>query len=154
MNKILIKNAILQENIYLINNNYEEESEFHAIKGRIKFLSFRKFKLENKNNSKEIREEFFDNIIGELEIEYTNLNTYANSDTILESFYLTDLDDFSFDTITDPGVIFKINEQVGRDWYVGDFIPKIKKKTYIYFLIPDEETDYYFGVEDGRIEEI
>lgn len=159
MKKILIKNAIIQENLYMLDNHYTADYDqmVDSIKGRIKFLNFNKFTLDKEKVTEEIGSEFFDNTIGKLEIEYTNLNTYENFDTILDSFYLSDLDGFRFKNIGDVSVLKAIDEHFGIDkfgWSVGNLIPKIKKKIELYYLLPDEDTDYYFELDEGEIEEI
>ena len=153
MKRISLKNAINQGNIFMLNNNEEEESRCTAVKGRIKFLNFIKYKLDSGKMNGELSEEFYSNMIGELEFEYTNLNTYANSDWILDNFYISDLDNFKFGQV-EKGERIKICDSQNRDWEIGDFIPKIKKKAIMYFLLPDEDTDYYFELKDGVIEEI
>lgn len=153
MKRISLKNAINQGSIFMLNNNEEEESRCTSVKGRIKFLNFIKYKLDSEKIDGELSEEFYSNMIGELEFEYTNLNTYANSDWILDNFYISDLDNFKFGKV-EQGARIKICDSLNRDWEIGDFIPKIKKKAIMYFLLPDEDTDYYFELEDGTIEEI
>ena len=54
-------------------------------------------------------------MIGELEFEYTNLNTYANSDWILDNFYISDLDNFKFGKV-EQGARIKICYSLNRDW--------------------------------------
>ena len=111
------------------------------------------YKLDKEKIDEELSEEFYNNMIGELEFEYTNLNTYANSDWILDNFCISDLDNFKFGKV-DQGARIKICDLLNRNWEIGDFIPKIKKKVIMYFLLPDEDTDYYFELEDATIEEI
>ena len=159
MNKVLIKNAINQENMYMIDNHYEldYDESVSSVKGRIKLLNFEKFKLEPSKIQKKIDTEFLDNLIGKLELEYINLNQYENFDTIVDNFYLVDLDGFRFQTIRDVDVIIAIFENEHKDWLehqIGKFIPKIKKRITLFFLLPNEETDYFFELEDGTIEEI
>lgn len=159
MNKILIKNAILQENIYMINNHYTSDFSpaVYSIKGRLKIINFVKFKLNKEKISKKISEEHFDNMIGKLELEYTNLNTYENYESITDSFYLSDLDEFRYKTINNMDVKIAISEYLNEDWdsyNIGYFIPKIKTRVTLLYLLPDEETDYFFELNEGTIEEI
>lgn len=159
MKKVLIKNAINQECVYMLDNHYTADFNemVDSVKGRIKLLNFEKFKLEQAKTEKKIDDEFINNLIGKLELEYTNLNQYENFDTILDKFYLVDLDGFRFQTIRDIDVIVAIYENENKDWMeykIGNFIPKIKKRLTIFFLLPDEETDYFLELEDGTIEEI
>ena len=159
MKKVLIKNAIHQESVYMLDNHYTADFNemVDSVKGRIKLLNFEKFKLEQAKTEKKIDDEFINNLIGKLELEYTNLNQYENFDTILDKFYLVDLDGFRFQTIRDIDVIVAIYENENKDWMeykIGNFIPKIKKRLTIFFLLPDEETDYFLELEDGTIEEI
>lgn len=46
MNKILIKNAILQESLFMIDNNYTADfnQQVDSVKGRLKITSFEKFR--------------------------------------------------------------------------------------------------------------
>ena len=153
MKRISLKNAINQGIIFMLNNNMHEESRCTSVKGRIKFLNFVKYKLDKEKIDEELSEEFYNNMIGELEFEYTNLNTYANSDWILDNFCISDLDNFKFGKV-DQGARIKICDLLNRNWEIGDLIPKIKIKVIMYFLLPDEDTDYYFELEDATIEEI
>ena len=159
MNKILIKKAILQENIYMINNH--NTSDFnpavYSVKGRLKIINFVKFKLNKEKTSKKISEEHFDNMIGKLELEYTNLNTYENYGSITDSFYLSDLDEFRYKTINNMDVKIAISEYLNEAWdsyNISYFIPKIKTGVTLLYLLPDEETDYFFELNEGTIEEV
>lgn len=160
MNKILIKNAILQESLFMIDNNYTADfnQQVDSVKGRLKITSFEKFRLKKeKVTEKQISDENYDNMIGKLELEYTNLNTYENFDTITWAFYLSDLDGFRYKIISDIDVICAIAENLDKEWdiyEIGNFIPKIKKKITLFYLLPDEETDYYFELNEGYIAEI
>ena len=160
MKKILIKNAILQESLFMINNNYTADfnQEVDSVKGRLRITGFEKFKLYRENVERRISEENFDNLIGKLDLEYTNLNTYENFDTITSEFYLSDLDNFRFKTIRDIDILIAISESREEDYdekyKIDNFIPKIKKKITLFYLLPDEETDYYFELDEGDIVEI
>lgn len=160
MKKILIKNAILQESLFMINNNYTADfnQEVDSVKGRLRITGFEKFKLNKEKVERRIGEENFDNLIGKLDLEYTNLNTYENFDTITSEFYLSDLDNFRFKTIRDIDILIAISESREEDYYekykIDNFIPKIKKKITLFYLLPDEETDYYFELDEGDIVEI
>ena len=160
MKKILIKNAILQESLFMINNNYTADfnQEVDSVKGRLRITGFEKFKLYRENVERRISEENFDNLIGKLDLEYTNLNTYENFDTITSEFYLSDLDNFRFKTIGDIDILIAISESREEDYdekyKIDNFIPKIKKKITLFYLLPDEETDYYFELDEGDIVEI
>lgn len=160
MKKILIKNAILQESLFMINNNYTADfnQEVDSVKGRLRITGFEKFKLNREKVERRIGEENFDNLIGKLDLEYTNLNTYENFDTITSEFYLSDLDNFRFKTIRDIDILIAISESREEDYYekykIDNFIPKIKKKITLFYLLPDEETDYYFELDEGDIVEI
>ena len=93
-----------------------------------------------------------------MDLEYTNLNTYENFDTITSEFYLSDLDNFRFKTIGDIDILIAISESREEDYdekyKIDNFIPKIKKKITLFYLLPDEETDYYFELDEGDIVEI
>lgn len=160
MKKILIKNAILQESLFMINNNYTADfnQKVDSVKGRLRITGFEKFKLNREKVERRIGEENFDNLIGKLDLEYTNLNTYENFDTITSEFYLSDLDNFRFKTIRDIDILIAISESREEDYYekykIDNFIPKIKKKITLFYLLPDEETDYYFELDEGDIVEI
>ena len=160
MNKVLIKNAILQESLYMIDNHYTADfnQQVDSVKGRLKITGFEKFKLNKSKVERKIGEENFDNLIGKLDLEFTNLNTYENFDTITSEFYLSDLDNFRFKTIGDIDVLIAIAESREEDYYsdyeIDNFIPKIKKKITLFYLLPDEETDYFFELDDGTIDEI
>ena len=160
MNKVLIKNAITQESLFMIDNNYtlDYDQSVCSVKGRLKILGFEKFKLDKNKVERKISEENFNNLIGKLDLEYTNLNTYENYDSITDEFYLVDLDNFKFKSIGDIDILIAITESREEDYFekykFNSFIPKIKKKFTLFYLLPDEETHYYFELKDGKIEEI
>ena len=143
----------------MINNHYTSDFSpaVYSIKGRLKIINFVKFKLNKEKISKKISEEHFDNMIGKLELEYTNLNTYENYESITDSFYLSDLDEFRYKTINNMDVKIAISEYLNEDWdsyNIGYFIPKIKTRVILLYLLPDEETYYFFELNEGTIEEI
>lgn len=157
MKKILIKNAILQDSIFMIDNKCSPNDD-DSIKGRMKILKFEKFKLDRDKVETEIDEEYFDNLIGKLDLEYINLNSCESSYFIIWKFYLRDLDDFRFKTIDDSDILDAIKESREDIYYemnsFDKFIPKIKKKITLFYLLPDEETDYYFELDEGEITEV
>lgn len=158
MDKIKIKEAIEQEKTYIINNNYignENQIQYFSIKGRIKFISFVKFKLERKDIEDTLDEKYLDNIIGKLEVEYTNMNFVSNSD-ITNGFYLSDAMDNTYETISNFEPIKAIANHLNidiLDIHGYEFIPKIKNRVDIFYLIPNEASEYYFRLKNGKIEE-
>ena len=70
------------------------------------------------------------------------------------------MDGYKFNEIDDQDVIQAISNHLNESiWYVLDdrnktFIPKIKMKISIFYLLPDEETEYYLGAGECEIEEI
>ena len=159
MDKIQIKKAIEQEKIYMIDNNYtgkEDKIKYYSIKGRIKFISFEKFKLERNDIEDTIDEKYLNNIIGKLKVEYTNMNYVSNSD-ITNKFYLTDEKNNNYESIGTYDATKAIANHLNKDIldiHGYEFIPKIKNRVDIFYLIPDEELEYYFKLKNGKIEEL
>ena len=158
MEKIQIKEAIEQEKIYIIDNNYkgkEDKLKYFSIKGRIKFISFEKFKLERKDIEDTLDAKYLNNIIGKLEVEYTNMNYVSNSD-ITNKFYLADEKDNNYETIgtyeATKAIANHLNKDI-LDIHGYEFIPKIQNRVDIFYLIPNEEMEYYFKLKNGEIEE-
>lgn len=155
MNKVLIKNAIVNENVYSIDNKNVD----YPIKGRFKILNFEQFKIDKQDFKDMSKAKLAENKIGKLDLEYTNL-LFSEIRFITDIFNILDSDDYRFREIHDDDVIQAIanhfNESV---WYVLDdrnktFIPKIKMKISIFYLLPDEDTEYYLQVDNCEFEEI
>lgn len=155
MNKVLIKNAILSENVFKIDNRDED----YPVKGRFKIINFEQFKIEQSDFKDISKSKLAENKIGRLDIEYTNL-TFSEASFITNIFQISDLDGYKFNEIDDQDVIQAISNHLNESiWYVLDdrnktFIPKIKMKISIFYLLPDEETEYYVEIRDCEIEEI
>ena len=157
MNKILINSAINNDIQYKVTNNADSCNEkSNSVKGRISLKSFKKIQLPINT---EVDKEYIDNNIGVLEIEYVNLNTFENFSHVLEKFFLKDLDDFRFEAIGNAYTYHPICNYLNIDttkyfFSISSLTPKIKYNTYIFYLLPDEETDYYLFLENGEFEEI
>lgn len=158
MNKILINSAINNDIQYRVTNNYNSEinKKSESIKGRIKLKKFKKIQLPS---NLEIDKEYLDNKIGVLEIEYVNLNTFENFSHSIDNFYIKDLDDFRFEAIGNANIFYPICDYLNIDvekyfHRTDNLAPKIKYTMQIFFLLPDEETDYYLFLENGEFEEI
>lgn len=166
MDKILISKTIKDNTIFLVNNDKRIESgldiEYNSINGRIKILNFSKYKLTEYNIASKLPYNYVQNILVKLDIEYINLNKTENLIDIFENgCYLMDLDGFRFDIISTNGwgleAASEIYEKLEfKDVYLGSLklIPKVKNKLSLFFLVPDEETEYYFYIVDSNIEEI
>lgn len=155
MNKILISKAIINQTQFLIKSK--------DINGRIKFLKFEKKYLSSYNLKNNYSNEFIENPLVDLLIEFVNLNHEEINEYNFNESKLVDIDNFKFEPIAinngfrtseqDDEIfnIFSINKE---NFSNGRIYPKIKKQIHLFFLLPDEETDYYFELEDGTIEEI
>lgn len=155
MNKILISKAIINQTQFLIKSE--------DINGRIKFLKFEKKYLSSYNLKNNYSNEFIENPLVDLLIEFVNLNHEEIKVYNFNKSKLVDIDNFKFEPIAinngfstseqDYEIfnIFSINKE---NFSNGRIYPKIKKQIHLFFLLPDEETDYYFELEDGTIEEI
>lgn len=166
MDKILISKAIKDNTLFFVNNDKRIENGFssydNSINGRIKILNFSKYKLTEYNITNQLPYNYVQNILVKLDIEYINLNKTGNDLNIFKrGCDLMDLDGFRFDVISTNGFglesVDEIYEKLGfEDDYYGEtkLIPKVKNKLSLFFLVPDEETDYYFYIVDSNIEEI
>lgn len=166
MNKILLNKAIKDNIIYKIDNNDKTFSEpyYNSINGRIKFLEVKKINLSNFKLKGNYPSELLQNPIICLRMEYMNLNHSENSIDIFENnCNLVDIDGYSFKVYSTKAFhftcceeeIYKIFDLPNNSYYgQTDFIPKIKQNMELFFVVPDEETDYYFEIINGKIEEI
>ena len=139
MDKVLIKSAINNESIYYIDNKEDKsftQLYYFLINGMIKFIDIKKVKLNRSQNNEDIPEEYFDNILIELEIQYMNLNKFDTDVDIFknDNCHLVDADGY-FDIIS-----------MDKDNKIDYFVPKIWQKLKLTFLVPDEDTDYYFQI--------
>lgn len=140
MEKVLIKSAINNETIYYIDNKNDKsftQLYYFLINGMIKFIDIKKIKLNRSQDNEDIPEEYFDNILIELKIQYMNLNKF---DTHVDFFkndncHLVDTDGYYFDIIS-----------MDEDNKINYFVPKIWQNLKLTFLVPDEDTDYYFQI--------
>lgn len=162
MNKILIKSAIKNESVFYINNNLKkfDNNEYYSVNGRIKFIGYRKIKLSEYKLEKNYKHELLENPIVEITFEYVNLNHTENDKIIFSNnCNLVDLDNFEFSVIDnhwiDTEEIYKCLNLDDNDLCTyGTLIPKLRYKIKLFFLVPDEDTDYYFKIVNGTIEEI
>lgn len=165
MKRVLISKAIKEETIFMIDNNSKEFSQpyYNSINGRIKFLDFKKIKLSEYKLEETYPNELLQNPIACLRLEYVNLNHNENNIEIFENnCNLVDLDEYSFKVFSTKGYghgmekeIYEIfNLPVESFYGENDFIPKIKQTIELFFVVPDEDTDYYFEIINGKIEEL
>ena len=166
MDKIFLSKAIKDDTIFFVNNQKRIENGFNhydnSINGRIKILNFSKYKLSEYNMESQLPYNYTQNILVKLDIEFINLNKTGNDIEIFKrGCDLMDLDGFRFDIISTNGfgleAVDEIYEKLGfEDDYYGEtkLVPKVKNKLSLFFLVPDEETDYYFYIVDSTIEEI
>lgn len=162
MNKILIKSAIKNDSVFKI-KRISSNSDYN-VDGRISFLKLEKIKLSDYNLEQDYSEEIKNNPIVRVSISYINLSQEEANISILENTCkLMDLDDFSYKVFSVKGYGFPIGTQeevykifnINSDYYgYTEFIPKIKYVLDLFFLVPEEETDYYFSIENGIVEEI
>lgn len=162
MDKILIKNAIKLGNIYYIDNQHKLESKEdieNIIKGRLKILNFEEFKLDKTDIMNINKMQFLENKIVKLELEYTNLN-FIEAQFISNICYIVDIDGFKFKPIHDQDIIQAIAKHLDKTlWELSEdmsktFIPKLKMKITIFYMLPNEETDYFLEAKDCEIEEL
>lgn len=166
MNKILLSKAIKNETIFMIDNNNKTFSQphYYSINGRIRFLELKKIKLTDYELKGNYPSELLENPLVCLKLEYINLNQSENSIDVFENnCKLMDLDGYSFKVFSTKGYkfigvekeIYKIFN-LSENSYYGQttFIPKIKQTIELFFVVPDEDTDYYFEIVNGKMEEI
>lgn len=175
MEKILLKEAINNQRVYVIDNKDEyliankEEYIFTGrkmyytdeylvnnkshyissqlyyllINGKIRFINFKKRDV-SKDDILDMPINPKENKIIEIEIEYKNLNKFDTSTGIFmyNECYLVDSMGYHFKTYS-----------YSNDNETDYFVPKIWKKIKLIFLVPDEESDYYFKVDKLNIVE-
>ncbi len=157
MNKILINKAIINQTQFMIKNNEE-------INGRLKFLKIDKKYLNNYKLKNNYSNEFLENPLVDLLVEFVNLNHEESSIySFRDESRLVDIDNFKFEpvainngftTTEQDNEIFDIFSINIQNFSNSRIYPKIKKQMHLFFLVPDEETDYYFELDEGTIEEI
>ena len=140
MEKVLIKSAINNETIYYIDNKNDKsftQLYYFLINGMIKFIDIKKIKLNRSQDNEDIPEEYFDNILIELKIQYMNLNKFDTHVDIFknDNCHLVDTDGYYFDIIS-----------MDEDNKINYFVPKIWQNLKLTFLVPDEDIDYYFQI--------
>lgn len=165
MNKVLLNKAIKDESIFIIDNSNKTFSQpyYYVINGRIKFLKLKKIKLNEFSLEGSYPEELLNNPIVCLSIEYINLHQNEKSIDIFENnCKLVDLDGYEYKVYSTKWYNFTCNEDeiykifdlpkiIFRE---TELIPKIKNRIDLFFLVPDEDTDYYFLINSGSIEEL
>lgn len=149
---IPIKEAI-SSGAWLHFSNPEEELDF-----RVKVLSFRKIDLKEVDNPEKV--EINEGAIWYLmTIEFINLtkeeiSQYQWKDEIV----LIDNDGYKFNCKSDDhlGLDSEFSKKSGLyEFYAGDYIPKIKYKGAITFLLPDEpEAEYSLTMSEGTVIEV
>ena len=166
MNKVLLSKAIKEESIFMIDNKSRTFSEpyYYSINGRIKFIEFKKLKINDYELKGTYKKELLDNPIVCLSLEYINLNQSENSIDIFENnCKIVDLDGYEFKIYSTKGYNFICNEEeiykifeLPENTYYGEntLIPKIKHRIDLFFIVPDEDSEYYFKIQNGTIEEI
>lgn len=166
MKRVLLNKAIKDESIFLIDNKNKDFSQpyYNSINGRIRFLDLKKVNLSDYKLECDYPSELLQNPIICLRIEYINLNQSENNIEIFEnSCNLVDIDGYSFKVYSTKGYgfvgmekeIYKVFGLSDNSYYgQTDLIPKIKQNIELFFVVPDEETDYYFEIINGKIEEI
>lgn len=140
MNTISIEKAIKEEKTYFIHNKFDTRfTQFYyfLINGNIRFISLNKRKLQMNDETKYFPIEYFENTLIELEIEYVNLNHFDTDISIFKNndCYLVDANGYHFDI-----------DSVVNDNGINYFIPKVKQKVKLKFLVPNEETEYIFNI--------
>lgn len=148
MDKIQLNYAINNGLIYKIDNEEDKSFDqlyFFSINGLIRFLSIKKKKLEFTEKTKYLSEEYFENTIIELEIEYKNLNKFDNGIEIFthNECFIVDSDGYHFE-------IFSAESENNIDY----FVPKVWSKRKLLFLVPDEETEYSFKISHANYKEM
>ncbi len=147
MERILLEDAINNNKRYYISNKENLRNSqlyYFLIDGNIRILKQDKRKLKINEENKELPDEYFENSILEVEIEYTNLNYFDNDIEIFihNNCYLVDLEGYHFDI-----------DNIKNDNGLGYFIPKIKQRIKLIFLVPDEDTKYLLEISNTIIKE-
>lgn len=140
MKKVSINSAIKSGSIYYI-NNYNDKSfdqlYYFLINGLIEFVEFKKINYIRSKNNEDIPDEYFENKIIELEIRYKNLNKFDTDIGIFshDNCRLIDSDGYCFDAIP-----------IDENNRINYFIPKVWQNKKLMFLVPNEDTEYYFQI--------
>ncbi len=164
MNKILIKPAIQNETIFYVNNTFKKfsfsDETYDTINGRIKFINQKKIELSKLKLEGTYRYELLENPIIMLQFEYVHLNHFeCEQDIFIDNCKLVDLDGFEYsvldeELIKNEEIINALNIDKNTINKYNKLKPKIKQIVTLFFLIPDEENEYYLKINKGSIEEI
>lgn len=156
MDRIPIKEAIRNGKIYIFENKNKKDELF---RGKIKILNFDEFKLSEKDINNDNLIEFVRNKIGHLCIEYTNLN-FNEKDFVTHNFVLSNANCARFNEIEDRDGLDSISIHLDKSsWDVladrnKTFIPKIKTRIEIFYLLPDEDNNWFLEIKNCEVEEI
>lgn len=158
-NIIKIKESIKKQLIYKIDNNYDindVDGMSESIKGKLKILDFGYTEKSEINKIEKLPRAYYNNRIAYLLLQYTNYCTSEVSVSALEkNIYLIDEEGFKFATITDFYLLDSDYCQsiLGEEYKsYGRFTPKIPKETILFFLLPDDESEYDLLIKDTDIE--
>ena len=167
MSKILLSKAIKDSTLFMIDNTEKVnrknlDPEYNLLYGRIRFLSLNKYRLSDYKFSEELPYVYMNNILIKLNVEYMNLNKTTNRIQVFDhGTDLEDLDGYKFEVISVNGFDSPITSEMyeklkfkERYYNAYEIFPKMKDIFTLFYLVPDEETDYYFNIYDSKIEEI
>lgn len=148
MNKIQLNYAMKNEKVYQIYNKNDTsftQMHYFLINGIIRFISLKKRKLQIDEDTKYLPIEYFENTFIELEIEYVNLNRFDTDINIFKNndCYLIDSEGYHFDL-----------DSVVNNNGINYFIPKVKQRIKLNFLVPNEDTEYQFKINKTKFEEM
>lgn len=148
MEKIKLNEAIKNEKVYRIDNKDDTsftQNNYFLINGIIRFISQKKRKLQIDEDTKYLPIEYFENTIIEIEIEYINLNHFDTDINIFKNndCYLIDEDGYHFDI-----------DSVENNNGINYFIPKVKQRVKLNFLVPNEEIEYELKIKKANFKEV
>lgn len=161
MEKVSLDNAVKNGNMYRIKRDDVHEDEI--INGRIKFTNFTIYNLKDFDIDKsKVSYLYQDNNLVRLEYEYVNLCKHQVRFEVLENkLMLEDLDGFTFpicnldcDIPYESRMNFYQAINGIEKQLFSYFLPKIKIKSEVFFLVPEDEMEYYITIQDGEIEEL
>lgn len=158
--KIPINYSITNKIKYIIKSKNEKNDKEHwQLKGEIEIISFKKLKISSSAYKEDRRNNFINNSFIEIEVEYKNINNFANYETIFDNFFVIDYNGSKYSRINGWEIdtdLKRFTNIVERHLFY-QIEPNEKKLLKLYFLIPDqidEKEEYFLNNNDCIVQMI
>lgn len=126
------------------------------IRFKFRIVSFEKLEFDYDIFAEDLEFDFSDGVLWLLVLQIVNLTRRTIScDDIKDNFRIVDSDDFHFEFVEDRELccsseLGDISKLLKR-FYHGELRPKLTATGGLLFLLPDENTNYFIGLESGKL---